>query len=104
MASMYNLAKSGQGKKTSDEMVAFYQNWIKKYPIVSIEDGLAENDWTGFQKQTAEQGNIIQVVGDDVFATNPNTSPEALKKRQPNTTVCWKLKRSWEKRQSLKIH
>jgi len=67
---VYNLAKSGQGKKTSEEMIALYRNWIEKYPIVSIEDGLAENDWDGFRMQTAGQGDRIQIVGDDIFVTN----------------------------------
>jgi enolase len=67
---VYNLAKSGQGKKTSDEMVAFYTTWVGKYPIVSIEDGLAESDWEGFRRQTASQGDKIQIVGDDIFVTN----------------------------------
>ncbi|HET6459433.1 MAG TPA: phosphopyruvate hydratase, partial [Syntrophales bacterium] len=58
---VYDLAKSRQGKKSSAELVAFYKAWIEKYPIVSIEDGLAENDWEGFRLQTATQGDKIQV-------------------------------------------
>ena len=67
----YDLAKSGQGKKTSDELIALYQRWLDLFPIVSIEDGLDENDWAGFAAQTAAQGNRIQIVGDDNFVTNP---------------------------------
>ncbi|MDR3436939.1 phosphopyruvate hydratase [Telmatospirillum sp.] len=67
----YNLAKSGQGAKSSDEMIALYGHWLDAYPIVSIEDGLDENDWAGFAKQTAVQGHRIQIVGDDIFVTNP---------------------------------
>jgi enolase len=67
----YDLAKSGQGRKSSDELIALYQSWIGAYPIVSIEDGFDENDWGGFAKQTAAQGERIQIVGDDVFVTNP---------------------------------
>ncbi|MDA8231424.1 MAG: phosphopyruvate hydratase [Magnetospirillum sp.] len=66
----YNLAKSGQGRKSSDEMVALYARWLDAYPIVSIEDGLDENDWAGFAKQNAAQGARIQIVGDDIFVTN----------------------------------
>jgi enolase len=66
----YELKKSGQGRKSSDEMIALYGRWIDAYPIVSIEDGLDENDWAGFAKQTAAQGERIQIVGDDIFVTN----------------------------------
>jgi enolase len=67
---VYNLKKSGQGTKTTAEMNALYQEWIQKYPIVSIEDGLDENDWSGFQAMTAALGDKIQIVGDDLFVTN----------------------------------
>jgi enolase len=66
----YELNKSGQGRKTSDEMIALYGRWLEAYPIVSIEDGLDENDWAGFAKQTAVQGDRLQIVGDDIFVTN----------------------------------
>jgi len=68
--SHYNLSKSGQGRKTSSEMTALYQQWISRYPIVSIEDGLAENDWDGFKSHTAALGGKIQIVGDDIYVTN----------------------------------
>ena len=60
----YLLAKSGQGPKSSAEMTALYERWITDYPIVSIEDGLAENDWDGFREQTARLGGRIQIVGE----------------------------------------
>jgi len=66
----YNLSKSGQGKKNSDQMTALYGQWAQKYPIVSIEDGLAENDWDGFKKHTQALGGKIQIVGDDIYVTN----------------------------------
>lgn len=66
----YNLVKSGQGVKTADELIAWYKEMIKKYPIITIEDGLDENDWKGWEKMTAELGNEIQLVGDDLFVTN----------------------------------
>ena len=66
----YNLSKSGQGKKTNSQMTAFYKTWVEKYPIISIEDGLAENDWDGFREHTAALGDKIQIVGDDIYVTN----------------------------------
>lgn len=67
---VYNLAKSGQGKKNSNEMIALYGKWIEDFPIISIEDGLDENDWSGFAKLNATLGKRIQIVGDDLFVTN----------------------------------
>ena len=67
---LYTLKKSGQGTKTADEMIAWYKEMIAKYPIITIEDGLSENDWEGWKKLTAELGNEIQLVGDDLFVTN----------------------------------
>jgi enolase len=66
----YHLAKSGQGRKTSDELTALYESWLDKFPIVSLEDGLAEDDWEGFRRQTARLGGRIQIVGDDNYVTN----------------------------------
>ncbi|HEY6225020.1 MAG TPA: phosphopyruvate hydratase [Gemmatimonadales bacterium] len=66
----YVFKKSGAGTKTSEEMVALYKSWIDRYPIVSIEDGLAEDDWTGWAKLTATLGGRVQLVGDDLFCTN----------------------------------
>ena len=68
----YNLVKSKEGSKTSDQMIAWYKEMIKKYPIITIEDGLAESDWDGWVKLTKELGNAIQLVGDDLFVTNIN--------------------------------
>lgn len=67
---LYNLARSGEGTKTSDEMIELYAKWVEKYPIISIEDGLAENDWDGWKKLTDRLGKKIQLVGDDLFVTN----------------------------------
>lgn len=67
----YVLDRSGGGEKTSEELVELMAEWIQKYPIISIEDGLAENDWDGFQLMTERLGDQIQVVGDDIFVTNP---------------------------------
>ena len=68
---VYDLEKSGQGRKTSAEMTDLYQGWVDKFPIVSIEDGLAETDWAGFADHTARLGGRLQLVGDDLYVTNP---------------------------------
>src|SRR5688572_21988617 len=73
---MYQFKKSGAGKLDSDGMVALYKKWIDEYPIVSIEDGLAENDWEGWAKLTAEIGERCQLVGDDLFCTNTERRSE----------------------------
>jgi enolase len=83
----YVLAKSGQGNKTSDEMIALYGAWIKKYPIVSIEDGLAENDWAGFARQTATMGDRIQIVGDDIYVTNTKFIARGIGEKSSNAVL-----------------
>jgi enolase len=67
---VYVLAGEG-ARKSSDEMIEFWQNWLERYPIVSIEDGLAEGDWEGWSKLTRAVGDRVQIVGDDLFVTNP---------------------------------
>jgi enolase len=71
-AKRYELTKSGEGTKSSDAMIALYDDWIRQYPIVSIEDGLAEGDWPGWKRLTQALGGKIQLVGDDIFVTNPS--------------------------------
>ena len=66
----YVFKKSGGPARTSDEMIDLYKSWVDKYPIVSIEDGLAEDDWEGWVKLTDALGDKIQIVGDDIFVTN----------------------------------
>lgn len=66
----YVFKKSTGERKTSDEMIDFWRSWVEKYPIVSIEDGLAENDWDGWVKLTETIGDRVQLVGDDLFVTN----------------------------------
>jgi enolase len=66
----YTFKKSKGGTKSADEMVALYRGWIDRYPIVSIEDGLAEDDWTGWAKLTQALSGRVQLVGDDLFCTN----------------------------------
>jgi enolase len=70
-AGHYTFKKSGEPDRSSDEMVRLYEDWQRQYPIVSIEDGLAESDWEGWQTLTKSLGDRIQLVGDDVFVTNP---------------------------------
>jgi len=67
---VYQFFKSDKAEKTSAQMVEFYSNWVKQYPIVSIEDGLAEDDWSGWKLMTEKLGAKIQLVGDDLFVTN----------------------------------
>jgi enolase len=67
----YVFTKSGEPDRTSDEMISVYEDWIRQYPIISIEDGLAEGDWRGWQALTHRLGDRVQLVGDDVFVTNP---------------------------------
>jgi len=66
----YVFKKSDGRKLSSDEMISFWKGWADRYPIISIEDGMAENDWDGWKAQTDELGNRIQLVGDDLFVTN----------------------------------
>ena len=67
----YTFKKSGEPDRTSDQMIQLYEDWLRQYPIASIEDGLAEGDWAGWQALTKAIGSKVQVVGDDVFVTNP---------------------------------
>jgi enolase len=67
----YVFKKSGEPTRTSDQMVEMYAEWVRQYPIISIEDGVAEGDWKGWQALTREIGDRVQLVGDDVFVTNP---------------------------------
>jgi len=83
----YNLSKSGQGVKTSDEMTALYADWISKYPIVSIEDGLAENDWDGFKSHTAALGGKVQIVGDDNYVTNTKFIERGITEKSTNAVL-----------------
>ena len=68
----YAFKKSGEKEQTSEGMVRLYEDWLRQYPIASIEDGLAEGDWNGWQLLTDALGKKVQLVGDDVFVTNPS--------------------------------
>jgi enolase len=83
---LYNLA--GEGRKLSaDEMVDFYADWVGKYPIVSIEDGMDENDWEGWQKLYARMGDQVQLVGDDLTVTNPIRLQKAIDEKAINSIL-----------------
>jgi len=84
---MYDLKKSGSGSKTTDEMIDMYEEWVNKYPIVSIEDGLGERDWDGWKKMTDRLGDKIQIVGDDLFVTNPEIVKEGIEKGIANSVL-----------------
>ena len=84
---LYELSKSGQGTKTSDEMIDMYEEWINKYPIISIEDGLGERDWDGWKKLTDRIGDKVQLVGDDLFVTNPSILQEGIEKGIANSIL-----------------
>jgi len=67
----YVFKKSGEPTRTAEQMVEMYTDWVRQYPIISIEDGVAESDWDGWKKLTAAIGDRVQLVGDDLFVTNP---------------------------------
>jgi len=83
----YVLKKSGEGVKSSDDMIALYEDWVRQYPIISIEDGLAEGDWPGWARLTAAIGQKIQLVGDDVFVTNPTILAEGIAQKIGNALL-----------------
>ncbi|WP_372369986.1 phosphopyruvate hydratase [Candidatus Uabimicrobium sp. HlEnr_7] len=83
----YDMHWSGAGKKTTDEMIALYEDWCKKYHIISIEDGLDENDWDGFNKLTTVLGNKVQIVGDDLFVTNKEFVQKGIEKKSANAVL-----------------
>ena len=86
-AGKYRLTRSRQGDKSSDEMTALYRGWLDRFPIVSLEDGLAENDWDGFRAQTAALGGRIQIVGDDLLVTNPIYIRRAIAEKSCNAAL-----------------
>jgi enolase len=83
----YVFKKSDKSSKSSDEMVRFWAKWANDYPIVSLEDGLAENDWDGWQNLTKELGDKIQLVGDDLFVTNVQFLQEGIDKNVANSIL-----------------
>lgn len=84
---VYVLSKSGGAVLTSDEMIDMYEGFIEKYPIVSIEDGLGERDWDGWKRLTDRIGDRVQIVGDDLFVTNPAILAEGIEKGIGNSIL-----------------
>ena len=82
----YHLESEGK-ILSSSEMVEFYSDWTSKYPIVSIEDGLAENDWEGYETLTKKLGDKIQIVGDDIFVTNSKILKEGIERKAANSIL-----------------
>ncbi|RKX95547.1 MAG: phosphopyruvate hydratase [Spirochaetes bacterium] len=83
----YNMKAEKNPIKTSKEMVSFYENLVSKYPIISIEDGHDENDWEGFKLMTERLGNKIQIVGDDIFVTNPERLKRGIEEKTANSIL-----------------
>ena len=83
----YNFSKSTGEKLNSEKMVEYWTKWIKKYPIISIEDGMAEDDWKGWAKLTDAIGDKIQIVGDDLFVTNVDRLAKGIKSGVANSIL-----------------
>ena len=83
----YKLQREGR-ELSSDEMVAFYVDWVNKYPIISIEDGMAEDDWDGWVKLVAAVGDKVQIVGDDLLVTNVERVQQAIDRKAATALLC----------------
>ncbi len=83
----YEFKKSKDKTRTADEMVKLYEDWVRQYPIISIEDGLAEGDWDGWKTLTKALGNRVQLVGDDVFVTNPEILKRGISEKIANALL-----------------
>jgi len=85
--SAYVFAKSGGGRRSAGDMIAFYEDWVRQFPIRSIEDGLAEGDWDGWKQLTERLGGSIQLVGDDIFVTNSAIITTAIERGIANAAL-----------------
>ncbi|WP_228400901.1 phosphopyruvate hydratase [Chryseobacterium taichungense] len=83
----YKFFKSSKEQKTSEEMIGLWESWTSQYPIVLLEDGLGENDWKGWQQLTERLGNKIELVGDDIFCTNPKILKEGIDQKIGNSVL-----------------
>jgi enolase len=83
----YVFHKSDKSKKSSDEMIAMWDDWTRQFPIAMLEDGLAEDDWAGWERLTAKLGGRVQLVGDDIFVTNPAIIRQAIARKVANATL-----------------
>ena len=86
-SSQYEFKKSGDKTRSADDMVAMYEEWVNQYPIISIEDGLAEGDWDGWKTLTRTLGGRVQLVGDDVFVTNPEILRRGISEKIANSLL-----------------
>jgi enolase len=86
-ARTYEFKKSGEPTRDADGMVALYEDWVRQFPIISIEDGLAEGDWDGWKTLTKALGSRVQLVGDDVFVTNPAILQRGIAERIGNAIL-----------------
>ena len=86
-AGHYEFRKSGDRTRSADDMVRLYEDWVRQYPIISIEDGLAESDWAGWKTLTTALGGRIQLVGDDVFVTNPEILARGIAEKVGNALL-----------------
>ena len=84
---VYRFFKSDQSMKSSDEMIALWESWVGRYPIVLIEDGLAEDDWDGWERLTRKLGKRIELVGDDIFCTNPDILQKGIDRGIGNSVL-----------------
>ena len=84
---VYDLHRSGEGKKSSDEMIEMYAKWVEKYPLISLEDGLDENDWDGWVKLNKRIGDKVQLVGDDLFVTNTTYIKKGIELKAANAVL-----------------
>ena len=85
--SKYVFARSDKSARNAEQMIEFYAGWIRQYPIVSIEDGLAEDDWAGWKMMTRELGSRVQLVGDDLFVTNPKFLKRGIQEHTANSIL-----------------
>ncbi len=83
----YVFKKSDKSEKTSEQMVQFWSDWVSRYPIISIEDGMAEDDWEGWKQLTDTLGHKVQLVGDDLFVTNSNRLQQGIEKGVGNSIL-----------------
>ena len=83
----YVFKKSDKSARTSEQMVAFWADWVRQYPIISLEDGMAEDDWAGWKLLTQELGGKVQLVGDDIFVTNPRIFARGISEKIGNAIL-----------------
>jgi enolase len=83
----YEFYKSTKESITTDEMIGFWQSWLNEYPIILLEDGLGENDWEGWKKLTKLLGNKVELVGDDIFCTNPKIIQQGISQKIANSVL-----------------